>query len=533
MAKKEQKEVENKKVNTKNKSVGSKVNEVKKESSKTNSSKSKANTKNIGSTAKKAVVKSGTKTVTKKANSSKTNKEKITIKNINAKPKENLESNLSFHDEKEEILAKNNIDSISADTSLKEEEKDIVLEEKQEQQKEDLLVPVNSKKNKNHFGLFEVIVLIVVSALIFSLIGYFIGNRENKSTSDYSTASKEIQTFIEEYNYILENYYGDIDKEKLISNAIKGMLSSLDEYSQFVGEESNNFSITLEGTYEGVGIAISNDENGNIVIREVYDNTPANRSGLKAGDIITKFNDTALKNVNSSDLVSMISNVKTMKLTILRDKKELVFDITKENVILDSVHSEMKENNVGYIQVSIFANNTYEQFKKALTELEQQGMKSLIIDLRGNSGGHLSSVEKMLYLFLDQTHVIYQTEDKNGSTKFYSKGKEDKKYPIVILQNLSSASASEIMASTLREELGAYIIGNTSYGKGTVQELQTVNGIGQYKFTTKKWLTPKGEWINGVGVVPDLEVSLTIEYLQNPTLENDAQYQAALEYLKK
>lgn len=526
MAKKENQEIENKKTKVENKSNNSKVTETKKNSGKSNSAKSNASTKKTsttGGTKKKAT--------TKSSQSSKKASGKATVKTTTSSPKKNEKVDsldISKKEEKPESI-------IETPITAPEVEPSVTIDEKVDSSQENLnsVASQNVKKSKNHFGLFEVIVLIVVSALIFSLIGYFIGNREKKATGDYSTASKEIQTFIEEYNYILENYYGDVDKEELIANAIKGMLSSLDEYSQFVGEDSNNFSITLEGSYEGLGIAISNDENGNIVIREVYLNTPASRSGLKVGDIVTKFNDTSLKNVSSSDLVNMISDVKEMKLTVLREEQELTFNISKEVVTLDSVYSEMKEDNIGYIQVSIFANNTYDQFKKALTELENQGMKSLIIDLRGNSGGHLSAVEKMLYLFLDSSHVVYQTEDKNGTAKFYSKGKQDKKYPIVILQNLSSASASEIMASTLREELGAYIIGNTSYGKGTVQELQTVNGIGQYKFTTKKWLTPKGEWINGTGVIPDLEVSLTVEYLQNPTLENDTQYQAAIEYLKK
>ena len=193
----------------------------------------------------------------------------------------------------------------------------------------------------------------------------------------------------------------------------------------------------------------------------------------------------------------------------------------------------MKENNIGYIKVDIFAENTYSQFKKALESLENNGMKSLIIDLRGNSGGHLTAVEDMLSLFMNDKHIIYQTEDKNGVEKVYSSGNKDKEYKIVILQDLGSASASEIMASSLKEQLGAYIVGKTSYGKGTVQSLQNVTGLGQYKVTTKKWLTSNGEWINEKGIVPDLEVSLTSDYIQNPTLENDAQYQAAIKYLNE
>ena len=382
------------------------------------------------------------------------------------------------------------------------------------------------------FGKFELIIVLVITALVFSLIGYFISVKDNQN-ADNIVATKEIQKFIEEYNYILENYYGDLDKEELISGAIKGMLSTLDDYSQFIGEDSNNFSITLEGEYEGLGVGISSTTNNEIIISTIYPNSPAEKVGLKVYDIITKFNDESVEGLTTSDLVEKISNADNIKLTVLRENKELSFELKKEKIIIDSVHYEMKENNIGYIKVDIFANNTYSQFQKALNELESNNMESLIIDLRGNSGGHLLAVENMLSLFLNDTHVIYQTEDKNGIEKIYSSGNKDKTYKIVILQNLGSASASEIMATSLKEQLGAYIIGNTSYGKGTVQNLQTITGIGQYKVTTKKWLTSNGEWINEVGVKPDLEISNTDEYYQNPTLENDAQYQAAIEYLKK
>lgn len=396
----------------------------------------------------------------------------------------------------------------------------------------------NNDKNKididkNKFSLFELIVSIVIISLIFLLVGYFFGRQNQSENSNYSVADKEIQTLIEEYNYILENYYGDINKDELILGAIEGMLGTLDDYSEVVGDESNNFTITLEGSYQGVGIGINTDTSGNIIIVTVYPDTPASEAGLQSGDIIKKFNGQELLNVTTSELVEMIGNNNEITLTILRNEEELEINLVKREVVLDSVYSEMQDNNIGYICVSIFANNTYEQFKEALETLEQQGMEKLIIDLRSNGGGHLSSVEKMLYLFLDQSHIIYQTQDKENTETVYSKGTVDKLYPIVILQNSISASASEIMAATLREELGAYIIGTTSYGKGTVQQLQTISGVGQYKFTTKKWLTPKGNWIDGVGIIPDLEVTLTEEYLKNPGFETDSQYQAAIEYLKE
>lgn len=393
---------------------------------------------------------------------------------------------------------------------------------------------VNNRKSKNKvtFGLFEVIVFLMAFSIIACLLGYVIGNQNKKeSPSKAVTESKELQTFIDQYNYILDNYYGDIDKEKLIQSAIGGMLSSLDEYSGLLDNSSNSFNITLEGSYEGIGIEISNDTQGNIVIRKVYEDTPAAKAGLQANDIITKFNELELTGKASSELVNLIQGVERMRLTIQRGSETLEVKVVREAITLKSVNYGMLENKIGYIQISIFANNTYAQFKEALESLERDGMEKLIIDVRGNGGGYLSSVDRMLGLFMDSSHVIYQTEVKDKVEKFYSKGKTNKEYPIVILQNRGSASASEILTSSLKENLNAYIIGDRSYGKGTVQELQSAEGVGQYKFTTKKWLTPNGNWIHEKGIEPDLGVSIDESYLENPTRENDKQFQEALKYL--
>lgn len=386
------------------------------------------------------------------------------------------------------------------------------------------------------FSLFEVILIIIITILSCLLVFSFIKLNESKIHDNEITENEytedDIELFLKQYNYILNNYYGEIDKDELLKSAISGMLNSLDTYSQIIDQESNSFSVTLEGEYEGVGISIYNDTSGNIVIDTVYENTPASKVGLKSNDIIVKFNDIDLKNVTTAELVNKISENTEFGLTILRNDKEIEVSLKREKVVLNSVKYEMLDNKVGYIDIDIFANNTPEQFKTALTELEKQKMESLIIDLRNNTGGHLSSVEEMLYLFLDKKNIIYQIEDQNGVEKFYSKGTKTKTYDIVILQNGASASASEIMSAALKENLNAYIIGNKSFGKGTVQTLIDIDKDTQYKVTTKIWKTPKGNWIDGVGINPDLEISLSEQYYIEPTRENDNQLQAALEYLK-
>ena len=175
--------------------------------------------------------------------------------------------------------------------------------------------------------------------------------------------------------------------------------------------------------------------------------------------------------------------------------------------------------------------NTDTQFKTKLKELEKDGIDSLIIDLRGNSGGHLTAVENMISEFLDKDKVIYQMETKSKIKKYYSKGNKTKIYPIVLLVDNDSASASEMMTAALKESYGATIVGMTTYGKGTVQELQDSNES-QYKITTKKWLTPNGNWINEVGIKPDYEMELDEKYFLEPTDAHDNQLQKAIEILK-
>lgn len=388
----------------------------------------------------------------------------------------------------------------------------------------------NGNDKKPKLELFEKVIIFVNVALIFCLIGYLIGTKIKLNNDyEYTKADKEVQTFIDQYNYILNNYYGEIDKKDLITSAINGMLHSLDDYSGVIDNTSNSFTITLEGTYEGIGITVSNNVLGQLIVVSVYEDTPAFKAGIKAGDILTKFNDSSLEGMTSTQFVNLVSENKTMNLTLLRADKEIKVTLIKEKITLKSVNNHIIDNNIGYINITIFANNTFEQFKETLNEMENKGIKKLIIDLRGNSGGHLSSVEAILSLFFDKQHVIYQTEDSDGTSKVYSKGKINRDFEIVILQDSESASASEILAASLKENLNAYIIGKNSYGKGTVQQVQSVGDI-QYKFTTKKWLTPNGNWIEGVGIKPDLDVDLGNDYKLNPTFENDLQYQGAINH---
>lgn len=393
-------------------------------------------------------------------------------------------------------------------------------------------IKVNKRKILPTFKTKEVVLLLVLTAIISLAMG---GIVTYNIVLKGEKVDDELQEFITNYDYIVDNYYGDVDKTELVDSAIAGMLSTLDKNSAYVGGTDTNFSIYLEGTYEGTGIQVYNDDNGNIVVYSVFGGSPASKAGLKEDDIIIKVNDKDTTNMSIDEFSKLVKDQNgKFNITYKRGDSEKTVQLKVDTIEIQSVSSKVinKDNKkIGYIRTTIFANNTYEQFKKELDKLEDEGIDGLVIDLRGNSGGHLSSAEQIISLFLDSSHPIYQIKSKESKNIYYSTGKETKNYKISILIDGNSASASEVVTSALAEQYGAKTVGKKSYGKGTVQELQTLSDGDQYKLTTKSWLTSKGEVIDGKGIEPDYDVTLSDEYLENPTDENDDQLQKAIEVI--
>jgi carboxyl-terminal processing protease len=396
-------------------------------------------------------------------------------------------------------------------------------------------IEINKKEKKDNpvFKTKEVVFLLILTAIISLFMGglftYHISYKGEK-------VDNSLQEFITNYDYIVNNYYGKVDKSKLIDSAITGMLSSLDKNSTYVGSENSNFNIYLNGYYQGIGLQAYNDNNNNIVIYNVIKGSPASKAGFKMGDVLLKLNNEDVTNMTIADFSKLVKKQKgAFVLTYKRDSEEKKVKIKAEKIELKSVASKLIDKDskkIGYIRVTIFANNTYGQFKKQLKNLEKQNIDGLVIDLRDNSGGHLSTATDIISLFLDSSHPIYQIKSKTEQTKYYSNGKTTKKYKIAILVNGNSASASEVTTSALKEQYGAFVVGEKTYGKGTVQQLQTLKDGEQYKLTTQTWLTSKGKTIDKIGIEPEYEVKLDEKYSGNPTLENDNQMQKALELLK-
>ena len=406
---------------------------------------------------------------------------------------------------------------------------------------DDKMLKKVSDVEKRKFTTGETVLLVFMALMIGLAIGGLF-SKTNIITKKTIIKDKNLQELAESYEYILNNYYEEIDGRDLVNSAINGMMQSLgDPYSMyFDSKESENFSITLNGSYEGIGVQVSKDDKSeNILIISVFKNSPAATAGLKAGDQIVKIDNLVAANIDINEFTKLIkeSPKSKFKLTILREEKEIEVILERKNVILDSVVSEIYEENnrkIGYIYIGIFANNTYFQFKDTLDELEKEKIDSLIIDVRGNTGGHLTAVDSIIDIFLTKEQKMYGFKQNKETTYIYGTGKENKSYEIVLLGDESSASASEVLISSLRENLGSKFFGKKTYGKGTVQELVTLSDGTKYKLTIKKWLTPNGNWINDTeGIIPDEEVELDEKYFETLLDKDDSQLNYAINYLSK
>lgn len=394
-------------------------------------------------------------------------------------------------------------------------------------------------EHKSGFNTIEVLIIIIISIAFGVVVGCSVTFFRQEYRGE--KVSSSLQELIAVYNNILEDYYKNIDERDLVDAAVEGMLSSLDDpYSTYMDEENAaTFNETVDGSYIGIGITIAMNADKKFYVVSVVDDSPAEKANIQVGDYLLKIGDQLLEGLNLSDVTSIIKKDEktTLELTLERDGKEVVKEVKPATIDFISVTSDvyaLNNGNAGYISIGTFAANTFQQFKTELKKLEKKNINSLIIDVRSNPGGHLSQTKNILELFMKKNTILYQVQFKDDINKIKDNTKKSRTYPVVILVNSSSASAAEILAASFRDSYSdATLIGETTYGKGTVQTAYTLSDGTSVKYTTEKWLTPKGKWIDGKGVTPNRVVQLTEEYLTNPIPENDLQLQTALDFLEK
>ena len=345
---------------------------------------------------------------------------------------------------------------------------------------------------------------------------------------------------IDELMSYIDLYYNDDYDEEDIRNAIyAGTLEGLgDPYSvYYTADEYKDMQINTSGNYYGIGAALSQDaKTKEVTISKVYEGTPAEEAGLKDGDQIIKVNDTESTSKELSALVQEIRGEEgtTVHLQVYRasNNKTFEIDVERKNVELPSITSKMLDGGIGYIQISEFQSKTDEQFKSALADLKKQGMKSLIVDVRSNPGGLINAASNILDQILPEGTVVY-TEDKYGKREDYTSDSNCLDCPIAVLVNENSASASEIFAGAIKDYNYGTLIGTKTFGKGIVQTVFPLEDGDAVKITTAKYYTPKGNYIHGVCIEPDIELTYKYSGPEDGAydMKYDNQVQKAIEVL--
>ena len=336
-----------------------------------------------------------------------------------------------------------------------------------------------------------------------------------------------------------QEYLGEVDNDEMAEGVYAGLVYGLgDVYSRYyTADEYAQETASTDGAYAGIGVSIQKNKNGGVQIAECYEGGPGAEAGLQTGDVITAINDTDVTDMELSDVVSLIreNKDKTIVLTVFRENEEKSREISVDvtDVELPSVFGEMLDKKTGYIQITQFTGVTPQQYKDMFDELKDKGMERLVIDLRDNPGGLLTSVCDILREILPEGLIVY-TEDKYGNREEETcDGKHQLDMPLAVLVNENSASASEIFAGAVQDHGVGTIVGTTTYGKGVVQELRQLSDGSAVKLTVSNYYTPNGNSINKVGIKPDVEVKLASELLNKDeiTHEEDNQLQKALDVI--
>ncbi len=351
---------------------------------------------------------------------------------------------------------------------------------------------------------------IMLNFLTYFLILFFLIQKANSSEIEIY---KKIDVFGEVLEKINKEYVDEINQSDSMDSAINGLLQSLDPYSGYMSPEIfNEMQTETSGEFGGLGIEVTM-ESGVVKVISPIDDTPASKAGIKAGDYIVKINNIQVQGKSLSEAVELMRGPvgSAIDLTIRRrgEKKALTFNVTREIIQIKSVKAELLEKNIGYIRLTSFNENSAGQIKKEINKFEKnKNLKAYILDLRNNPGGLLSQAIKISDFFLDNGEIVSTKSRQQSENRkwFAKKGDLTKGKTILVLINYGSASASEIVAGALKDHKRAILIGENSYGKGSVQSIIPLKNKGAIRLTVAKYYLPSGESISEVGVSPDIEI---------------------------
>lgn len=403
----------------------------------------------------------------------------------------------------------------------------------------------NKQKRQNIYRVIMLVVLTAVITFMVTTIAMYSKFQNSGSLSSNGSSSNSENTLVKTLQsfkaMINKLYIGDVDEDAMIEGALKGYVEGLgDPYTEYyTKEEMADLREELNSEYVGIGVYIGNNAVDNtIVIAGTIKSSPAEEAGLKAGDVVEKIDDVSYtgKQLSEATKVLKAEEGTTVKLTILRDEKEIEINITRRKITVEHVSSKMMDNNVAYIKIDSFDNNVADSFKSQLTDLMKGNVNGIIIDLRSNGGGIVTEATDIADLFLEKDETILITKSKKDNEEKITKSKQEpivKNTPVVILVNEATASASEILAGALKDKYNATIVGKTTYGKGVIQSLYNLKDGSGLKITTDEYFTPNHNKIQKTGITPDVEVDLTKDADGNyETGDKDAQLLKAIEVIK-
>lgn len=402
--------------------------------------------------------------------------------------------------------------------------------------------PVFTTTARKRFSFFRSLLSLLLLAAVFGGGVFYGANnsdrlpwQKDRPVNSRLPAGLSYDSVNKVYNVLRDKYDGNLDKQTVIDGLKHGLAGSTgDPYTEyFTVKEAKSFSDDLQGTLTGIGAKLEQDDEGNIVIVAPLAGSPAEAAGIRARDVIVKVDDTATIGMTATEAVLKIRGEKgtTVKLGIVRDKKQVLeFTITRDVIKVPTATSKTLDGGIGYLQVSQFSDDTDELVAKAAAGFKEAGVKGIVLDLRDNPGGEITTAVNLSSLWLQRgDKVVEQRRDKKVIDTSYATGSGTLRgIPTVVLVNAGSASASEITALALRDYGAATIIGEKTYGKGVVQELVPFSDGSALKVTVAKWYSPKGTNIDKKGVEPDQAVKMTEDDYKS---QNDTQLNAAVERL--
>ncbi|MBE6032282.1 MAG: S41 family peptidase [Clostridiales bacterium] len=400
--------------------------------------------------------------------------------------------------------------------------------------------------------IFLLVFFLIVGAVAAGTFVYIVKddnltNRVVLTQEEYevlTSAAEHGQALFEEYghlaalkDYIHQHYYKDVEDEVLMEGSYRGVFAALgDPYSSYLNkQEYENMLISFRGEFEGVGLTLTEDEFGYINVVAPIDGSPAAEAGIRTNDKVIKVDGVEY---TSQDLYGAVSAMRgeagtKVEVTILRDGEELVFDLIRRTIVMESVTFEVTEDNLGYIRVSSIESNTAEYFTAAIDELEAADVDGLIIDLRDNPGGDVAASVEMADALLGGGVVTY-TENNAGERNYYESKIGATDLPYVILVNGGTASACEIITSAVQDRDGGEIVGTKTFGKGIIQSIVPLENGDAVKMTTMQYFSPAGNVIHEIGITPDYVIELDdADYDESGNIINDKQMEKAIKLLKK